>query len=307
MNKMKGVPLDPGAAALLERLPQRRPVHRLTPSEARADMAAAIAAASRPVPAVAAVDDGTIRVGGADLRVRSYRPLGASSAVTMYLHGGGWVTGDLESHDGLCRAWANATRCEVVAIEYRLAPEHPFPVALDDAYGALEWLAARGRPIVVAGDSAGATLATVVAQLSRDRDGPPIAGQVLLYPPVRYCTDVNAYAPDLETPTLTGAAMAWYWHHYVANPATGMSPRCSPLHADVTGLPPARIVRAGVDVLAPEVDEYANRLTTAGVAVEAVTCAGAFHGFVSFVGMLPAADNALAAIAVWYSKNLAIS
>jgi acetyl esterase len=235
--------------------------------------------------------------------LRIYTPQVAPPAPALvYYHGGGWVIGDLESHDHVCRTLANKVQCVVVSVDYRLAPEAKFPAAVDDSYAALEWVAANaGRlgidpdRIAVGGDSAGGNLATVVAALARDREGPKLVYQLLIYP----ATDMRMSAPSIEEnaegPLLTKAAMAWFIDLYLKSAADKEHPLASPsLAPHVRELPAALILTAECDPLRDEGEAYGQRLQQAGVPVEVKRYAGMPHGFFSFGAALDTAQEAIA-------------
>lgn len=228
--------------------------------------------------------------------VRVYDPdVHETAPVIVFCHGGGFVLCDLDSHDDFCRSLARATGAVVVSVDYRRAPEHPFPAAPEDAYTALTWTAAShpGRRIGVAGDSAGANLATVLTLLARDRGGPEIACQALYYPMLDPTRSRPSHRENAQGLFLTADHLRWYWDGYLPDPATRTSPYAAPLAgADLSGLPPAQLVTAGFDPLRDDGLAYADALTAAGVPVTAHHHAGMFHGFLSMAGALPAAAEA---------------
>ena len=249
-----------------------------------------------PEPVASATDQHS--PGGVPVRI--YEPLQANGGTLIYLHGGGWVVGDVETHDPLCRRVTNGTGARVVSVDYRLAPEHPFPAALDDAEEVLHWLWTEdpGRPLGVAGDSAGASLAAGVALRARDKQI-PLAAQLMLYP----ATDPAMTSPSIaENGTgyfLTERDMAWFYQQYLpAGPASaGVSaPEADLAHADVAGVAPAIVATAEFDPLRDEGAAYAARLAEAGVPVQYVPGPGLIHGFAGFLGVVDAADATVAAI-----------
>ncbi|MFF9066587.1 alpha/beta hydrolase [Streptomyces sp. NPDC014891] len=260
-----------------------------------ADVRAFLAARPRPdgpSPAVARVSDRD-----ADgVPVRVYDPaVHATAPVIVFCHGGGFVLCDLDSHDAFCRALARATEAVVVSVDYRRAPEHPFPAAPEDAYTALSWTAAvfPGRRIAVAGDSAGANLATVLTLLARDRGGPAITCQALYYPMLDPTRSRPSHRENAQGYFLTADHLRWYWDAYVPRPADRTSPYAAPLAgADLSGLPPAQLVTAGFDPLRDDGLAYATALAAAGVSVTVHHHAGMFHGFLSMAGALPEAAEA---------------
>jgi acetyl esterase len=301
-------PLDPQFRAVLDRLEATGavPLVRATAQETRSHYRS-LAMARRggdyqPEP-VAGIEDRAVDGPADPLPVRVYRPLEDRGRIVTYLHGGGWVVGDLDTHDPVCRRVANAVGATVVAVDYRLAPEHPHPAPLDDASAALAWTASTfpGRPHVVAGDSAGASLAAGAALRARDAGGPALAAQLLVYP----CTDpgmgMASVRENGEGYFLTRTDMAWFYDQYVPAPAQRADPTVDLLHAaDLTGLPPAVVVTAEFDPLRDEGDAYAERLRAAGVPVRHLPGPGLIHGYFAFLGVVDGADarsrEALAAL-----------
>ena len=276
------------------------PLWELSPDEGRA----MVDATSRMIPAgpdLESVRDIVIpsRAGGMPARV--YSPSSSAPGLVLYFHGGGWVVGSLDGWDASVRGLAVASGCDVVSVDYRLAPEHVFPAAADDAYDALEWAAsasglAGGRPIVVAGDSAGGNLAAVSALRARDSGGPPIALQVLVYPVVDYDLDRRSYREyDGDELIVNRRDMIWFWDHYAPDPGTRVNPYASPLRASsLSGLPPVYLVTAEHDPLREEGFAYADRLRAARVPVDHRHFGSQIHGFFTFTGMLDDADKAVA-------------
>ncbi|WP_158883764.1 alpha/beta hydrolase [Amycolatopsis anabasis] len=244
---------------------------------------------------VAAVRDDVVP-GEPDLAVRIYRPVAGEAAlpVIVYFHGGGFVLCDLDTHDGVCRLLANEAGALVVAVDYRRAPEHRYPAAVQDAYRAVCWVSARatelgGDPhrLAVAGDSAGGTLATVTTLLARDRGGPPIGFQLLIYPVTDCLAPRDNHA---EGYYLTRTHMRWFAEQYLADTAQGEQPYASPLRSpSLAGLPPAAILTAEHDPLREEGEAYGARLAEAGVPVAVHRVNGLFHGVFGLSGILPAA------------------
>ncbi len=234
--------------------------------------------------------------------VRWYRPTGeAAIGVIVFLHGGGWVVGGLDESDALCRELAVQSGCDVVSVGYRLAPEHPFPAAVEDAETALRWVAAqceRREPLIVMGDSAGGNLATVVARRLRDADGPRLALQILVYP----VTDHRMSTPSYRThaaPLLIGSDdMRWFWDLYVPDEQVRASPDVSVLATpDLSGMPPTLLLVAGHDPLHDEGVAYGRRLRDAGVVVAIERYPTMPHGFLPLTGVVGEADDALRLIA----------
>jgi acetyl esterase len=292
--------LDHATKAILEQLASAggKPLHEGTPEEARA-LGKAFAAMAGPAPPMARVQDDRVAVTDGSIPVRTLVPPQGARGVIVYLHGGGWVIGAIDEFDTMARKLAERTSCAVVLVDYRLAPEYRYPTAVDDCYAALEWAAARleeitGRadvPLIVAGDSAGGNLAAVMALRARDRNGPKIALQVLIYP----ATDVDFDRPSYRDPEnqliLTREAMVWFWDHYAPDAARRTEPDASPLWAtDLSGLPPAVVVTAEHDVLRDEGEAYAQRLREAGVPVDLRRHESQTHGFFTIL-LLPGSER----------------
>jgi acetyl esterase len=220
----------------------------------------------------------------------------------VYFHGGGFVFGNLDTHDGVCRALAKASGAVVVAVDYRLAPEHKFPAAVDDSYAATKWVAANAERlgidahrIAVGGDSAGGNLATVIAMRCHDAGGPALAAQVLIYPVTDVSTfETGSHRELAEGYFLTRAGMEWFTGHYLASADHKRHPEVSPLLApNLSGLPPALIITAEFDPLRDEGEAYAKRLQQAGVPVTVTRYPGMIHGFVSMRGVLSGGRQAI--------------
>lgn len=237
------------------------------------------------------------------LRVRIYRPAGAVARLLptiLYFHGGGWVMGSLEGYDLVCRYICARTGCAVVAVDYRLAPEHKFPAAIDDAVASFRWLAENAADlgtdparIVLAGDSAGGNIAAVAAQLLRDEPRPPCL-QWLMFPATNLAFDSPSYGSCGEGFFVTRAAMEWFRGHYLNNPSEIDDPRASPLQAsDLTGVAPALIFTNGIDPLRDEGKAYADRLAAAGVKTFHREFESLIHGFIGMRGAIQAAARAM--------------
>jgi acetyl esterase len=300
------VPLDPAAKAIIELMDASYP--RIAgPGSDPAALRAQLKALPR-LPVVdecAAVEDRTIPGPAREIPVRVYRPMKASGDPApgfVYFHGGGWVICDLDSHDGACRRLATAIGAVVVSVDYRLAPEHPWPAASDDAYAATLWTAEHADELgvdasrlAVAGDSAGGNLAAVIAQMARDRGGPALAFQLLIYPVI------DSTATRNDRPSRTDNAkgyflalehMEWYRDQYLGS-AMGDEPYVSPHCADsLNGLPPACVVTAEMDLLRDEGEHYAEQLKAAGVPVTLHRADGMFHGFFNMDAALDGAKEA---------------
>lgn len=238
---------------------------------------------------VAAVVERTVDGPAGPIPVRIYTPEQDRGRVVTYLHGGGWVLGDLDTHDPVCRRVANAVGAVVVAVDYRLAPEHPHPAPLDDATAASTWTAAQypQRTLGVAGDSAGASLAAGVALRARDA-GLPLAAQLLWYPATDPTMGSSSVAENGEGYFLTAKDMGWFYAQYV--PGGTADPQVALVDADVAGVAPAVVATAEFDPLHDEGDAYAARLAAAGVTVRNVPGPGLIHGYAAFLGAVDAAD-----------------
>jgi acetyl esterase len=232
--------------------------------------------------------------GGVPARV--FEPLRPGGGTLIYLHGGGWVVGDVETHDPLCRRVANVTGARVVSVDYRLAPEYPFPAALDDAEEVLRWLRAGepDRTVGVAGDSAGASLAAGLAIRARDRQI-PLAAQLLLYPATDPAMTSASIAGNGEGYFLTRHDMTWFYRQYLPDGAASAA-EADLAHADVAGVAPAIVATAEFDPLRDEGVAYAAGLKETGVSAEHVPGPGLIHGFAGFLGVVDAADATVAAI-----------
>jgi acetyl esterase len=266
-----------------------------TAEEGRAKLRAA---PKLPMPEVelASVEDRTIPGPEGEIPVRICTPNDAADAVIVYFHGGGWVIGDLESHDRVTKRLAEQTGAVVVSVDYRLAPEHAFPAAADDAYAATAWAAETYSPtkLVVAGDSAGGNLSAVVSLMARDQDGPRIDHQVLVYPVIDHAMDTESYDVNGTDYFLTRSMMAWFWDQYLGDGDRAHA-YCSPIRCpDLTGLPPATVLTAEFDPLRDEGEAYADALRNAGVDTELLRAEGLFHGFFGLDELLPDAQPAWA-------------
>lgn len=241
---------------------------------------------------VADVTERRIRAYARDVRVRIYDPdPDESLPAVVYFHGGGWVLGDLDTHDSVARALATGANAVVVSVDYRKAPEHEFPAAVEDAYEATKWVADNGGEIggggglAVAGESAGANLATVTAQQAIEKDvgTPEIDHQLLFYPVANHSYDTESYQTNREGYFLTRRMMVWFWNYYLRGDVDGANPRASPLRGTLEGLPPATVLTSGFDPLRDEGFQYAEALREAGVEVEHTNYDGAIHDFANMV------------------------
>ncbi len=302
------MPLDPQIRDARDRwyADPTPPLYEMSLRQARAADLAAIQAGGGPVRPVESVRELRIPGPATELPARLYRPdLPGLLPVLVYFFGGGWTLGNLDTCDGVCRDLCVEAGCLVLSVEYRTAPEHPFPAAPEDCYRAVEWLAQQatalgGDParIAVAGDSAGGNLAAVVAQLARDRGGPALTCQALVYPNTAYRAETPSMRENTDRAFFNRDSVAWYWSHYLSDPADGESPMASPLRAaDLHGLPPALVLTAEYDPLRDEAEAYAARLREAGVPVELTRYDGMVHGFFTMSGTLEASRKAVAQVA----------
>jgi acetyl esterase len=252
---------------------------------------------------------------GTELPVRIYRPPagdGEQPGVAVFLHGGGWVIGDLDTHDAVCRDLASQSGALVVAVHYRRAPEHPFPAAADDAFAALGWVhehAAElgGDPsrLAIVGDSAGGNLAAVTSVRARDEGGPALRLQLLAYPVTDSEMESASYKENADGYFLTADTMAWFWDQYLGD-RDRTDPRASVLQTpDLAGVAPTVVLTAEFDPLRDEGEEYAQRLADAGVPTERRRYDGQIHGFLSFSAMVPASAEILSETAATLRRALA--
>ena len=275
--------VDPEIAALLDQLKSLPRIETLPPAQART-LLGGISAAGPPGPALATIMNRTIETPAGPLGVRIYADVSPPSAVMVYYHGGGWTLGNLDSVDAPLRTMAKATGLTIASVDYRLAPEHPFPAAVDDALAALDWTAANvampGCPVFVGGDSAGANLAAVVAIMARDRGGPAIAGQLLFYPVTDSNFGTGSYRDNAEGYFLTAPMMRWFWDQYCPDAELRDDIRLSPLRAaDLSNLPATQIQTAEYDPLRDEGQAFATRLREAGNDVALREGPGLIHGY----------------------------
>ena len=300
------MPLDPQAKALFDflGLTALAPLETLTPQQARArfeELAEARRQMAREP--VDQVRDLKIPGPAGEISIRVYSPKSQTpSPALVYFHGGGWVLGDLESHDHVCRALANSASCVVLSVDYRLAPEHKFPAAVHDSYAATVWIADHADDlgidvsrIAVGGDSAGGNLAAVVSQIARDSGGPKLVFQLLIYPGTDMMMNLPSVDENADGPLLTKAAMHWFVDNYLNGEEDRTNPLASPLLASsLKDLPPAFIITAECDPLRDEGEAYALRLEEAGVPVDVEQYEGMPHGFFSFGAVLDGGRRAFA-------------
>lgn len=317
--------LDPNVQALIQFcLDHQVPAFSdLSPQAARQAYLDGKAFTQNPPEPVGHIENFNIPGGerGVEVPVRLYRPVAGAAPLplVLYLHGGGWVIGSLETHDNLCRQLTNRAGCAVLSIDYRLAPEHPFPAAVNDAMAVLDWVLQYGavagldtRRLAVAGDSAGANLAAVLALAHRQREltlaqpMAPLRQQVLLYPVTQLQRRTESQARWGEGYLLSQADLAWFHQHYLGQASPAPDWRHSPLHAPShEGLAPALIITAGFDPLRDDGNLYAQRLAAAGNAVSYVCFERQVHGFALMTKLLPEAETAVNLVAATLKAALA--
>jgi acetyl esterase len=308
------VTLDPDAAAVFKAFQEsgRPPYETVSPAEARELYLKGRLVTNPDPPELKSVQPLAIPSPARIIPARIYTPsrlrqTGGLAPALVFFHGGGWVIGDLDSHDVVCRKLAVEGELIVIAIDYRLAPEHKFPAAVDDAIAATKWVALNaGRlgidasRLTVGGDSAGGNLAAVVTIDARDGDGPAIAGQVLIYPATDFAMTHPSHREPETSILLTHSVIRWFRDHYLNGAADVDDWRASPVRAGtLAGLPPAYVLTAGADPLRDEGDEYAARLGQAGVPVTHRTFPGQFHGFFTMGKLLQQANVAAGEIGAW--------
>jgi acetyl esterase len=276
-------------------------LHTLSAPDARRVTAALFSVPPDRIPKAHKVEDRKIPGPAGSIPIRVYTPEGSGPfPILVYLHGGGWVIGDLESHDAPCRLLTSKVGCVTVAVDYRLAPEHKFPAGVEDCFAATKWVAENARELngdastlAVGGDSAGGNLSAVVSQLARDAGGPKIAFQLLIYPATE--AELDTYSHKTFTDYfLTKDDILWFWAHYLRGPADRKDPRIAPaLAKSFNGLPPALIITAEFDPLRDEAESYGEKLRSAGVPVTVSRYEGMIHGFVSMYEALDKGKKAI--------------
>jgi acetyl esterase/lipase len=300
------VALDPDVRTFLDLLAAAGgpKLWQLTPAEARqTQLALAAVADVKDVP-IGRIDDGELPGAGGPLRFRSYTPTDPAHEpwpCLVYFHGGGFIMGDLDTHDGVCRMLANASGCRVLSVAYRLAPEHRFPAAVEDTFAATTWVAEHARALgldpdrlAVGGDSAGGNLAAVTCQLAKQAGGPRIALQILICPMTDDTTETASRRAFAEGYFLEDRIMRHFQELYYTAAADREDPRASPLRAaDLRDLPPAHVHTAEFDPLRDEAKAYADRLVRAGVPVEYTCHPGMIHHFYAVAGAIPYGRSAM--------------
>jgi acetyl esterase len=308
------VTLDPDAAAVFKAFQEagRPPYETVSPAEARELYLKGRLVTNPEPPEMKSVEPLAIPSPHGSIAARIYTPKTLRTAnglapCLVFFHGGGWVIGDLDSHDVVCRKLADEGQLIVISVDYRLAPEHKFPAAVEDAIAATTWIAAKGKSLgidhsrlTVGGDSAGGNLAAVVAIAARDGDGPAIAGQVLIYPAIDFALTHPSHQEPETSILLTHSVIRWFRDHYLSSAADVDDWRASPVRTKtLIGLPPAYVLTAGADPLRDEGNEYAYRLKEAGVPVTHRTFPGQFHGFFTMGKLLQQANVAATEIGEW--------
>ncbi|WP_332824973.1 alpha/beta hydrolase [Ramlibacter sp.] len=311
--------LHPQAQALMKLMEERGvpPTHTLSPADARAFYRERRTFTQPAPPEVGAVRDLEARGPAGPIPLRSYRPAGSSPdavlPVLVYYHGGGWVIGDLDTHDVLCRQLCNLSGCAVVAVDYRLGPENRFPAAVDDAVAAARWVSAQAAALkvdasrlAVGGDSAGGNLAAVVALAAREAGDLAVAFQLLIYPATDQRRGWPSHTTNGQGYVLTKDSMDYYHDHYIADKAQDLDWRASPLlHPDLSKLPPAFVLTAGYDPLRDEGLQYAHALTVAGTRATLVNFERQIHGFITMGRVIDEANVAVQLCAAQLKQALA--
>lgn len=305
--------LDAATAAFLSEMAESgtKPLHEMTPEEARGLMAS-LGEMYGPGPEMARVNDASVTTEDGSFPVRVLVPSGSPHAVIVYYHGGGWVIGDIPGFDTLGRMLAQRTGCAVVLVDYRLAPEHRYPTAVEDSWVALRWvderveeIASARVPLIVAGDSAGGNLAAIMSQRARHNGGPEISLQVLVYPVTDCDVDNASYVDPENQLMLTRDSMIWFWDHYTPEASARQNvDACPSRAADLTGLPPAVVLTAEHDVLRDEGEAYAFQLRKAGVSVQHQRFEGQMHGFFTMVNVLPGSAAGIEYVAEAIDRHL---
>jgi acetyl esterase len=308
------VTLDPDAAAVFKAFQEagRPPYETVSPAEARELYLKGRVVTNPEPPELKSVQPLAIPSPAGSIPARVYTPVrlresNGLAPCLVFFHGGGWVIGDLDSHDVVCRKLADEGQLIVISVDYRLAPEHKFPAAVEDAIASTNWIAVNAKRLgvdasrlTVGGDSAGGNLAAVVAISARDGNGPAISGQVLIYPAIDFAMTHPSHNEPETSILLTHSVIKWFRDHYLNGAADVHDWRASPARAGtLIGLPPAYVLTAGADPLRDEGDEYAKRLKEAGVPVTHRNFPGQFHGFFTMGKLLQQANVAAKEIGVW--------
>jgi acetyl esterase len=307
--------VDEETAALLAQMAASgtRPLHEMTAAQAR-EFAAAMSVPGDPGPDMTDVRNTRVHTGGGAFPIRILTPCQDPRGVIVYYHGGGWVLGEIDSFDALGRQLAARTKCTVVLVDYRMAPEYRFPTAVEDSWAALLWTAEHlteavggvNAPLIVAGDSAGGNLSAVMAQRAKKAGGPVIGLQVLVYPVTDCDINTTSYLDPANQLLLSRESMIWFWDHYAPVEAARTHPDASPLRSTaLAGLPPAVVLTAEHDPLRDEGELYATQLIKAGVPVRHRRFTGQMHGFFTMLDVLPGARDGLDFVVAAIDDHLA--
>jgi acetyl esterase len=299
------MPLDPEAQAMLDAMSSGEQVDLFSlPHTLVRENFGQMPGGAAPGPEVHRVENRSIPGPDGTIPIRIYTPAGSDlKPAVVFYHGGGFVLCGLDTHDSTCRELAAGADCVVVSVDYRLAPEAKFPAAPEDCYAATQWTAEHATElgvdalrIAVAGDSAGGNLAAVVTFMARERGGPALCHQLLIYPVTDFAFETNSYRDNAEGYFLTTQMMRWFWDHYLESESDGENAFASPLRAkDLSRLPPATVLTAEFDPLRDEGCAYADRLKAAGVPTQYTNYPGVFHGFFGMTEQLPRARTAVSA------------
>ena len=304
----------PDVAAFLAFLnnPDAVPLHKMGLDAARSSMIVMGQLAEQPPRDLATIRDLSCPGPAGDIPLRLYRPAQSHGAVLVYFHGGGWVIGDLDTHDALCRDLAEQSGCVVVSVDYRMGPEHRFPAAPEDCLAATRWVRDRAQALgvdasrlAVGGDSAGGNLAAVVSQMARDAGDLPIAFQLLIYPATVQRRFTHSNAVNGQGLLLTVDSMRYFHDHYIEDAEHDFDWRAAPLlREDLSGLPPALVLVAGYDPLCDEGTEYAQRLTQAGNAATLINFSRQIHGFITMGKVIEEANEAVSLCAATLRRKI---
>ncbi len=313
------MPLHPQCQTIVDAVaanPEGSPFTANEPAAARARYVASNAVYAPDTPSLAQIRDFAITGPAGNIPVRLYIPWvldDKALPIMVFVHGGGWVFGDLESHDHVCRALAHEAGCLLLAVDYRLAPEDPFPAGLEDCMAVLAWvsgnaasLGADSEKLAIGGDSAGGNLSAVMAQEAQKNGGPNIAFQLLLYPATDFLADNNSLRDNAEGYLLTKEAIARFADLYIGDHQNRRDPRISPVYGDLAGLPPAHVITAEFDPLRDEGAAYAEAMKSAGVDVTCAMYPGMVHGFMRMGAIVDNAQDAIRESAIRMKQVLGL-
>lgn len=311
------MPLNPQVEGLLKQMADAggKGFAEMSVPECRATFKGLLGMLPPSAAQLANVEDRNIPGPGGDLKVRIYTPKGSGPfPALVYIHGGGWVIGDIDTHDSVCRELSEGAGCVVAAVDYRLSPEAKFPSATDDCLTATQWVADNAATlnvdaskIAVGGDSAGGNLSTVTAIRCRDENGPKLAAQLLIYPVARVDgVETESMKRNASGYLLEKRDMEWFLSHYLASDTDGVNVHASPLLSkDLSGLPPALVITAEYDPLCDEGEDYADALQKAGVPTSKSRYDGAIHGFYNFYPVLDQGRDAINESCQWLKGQFA--